>query len=318
MVDMAAKNSKPDRYVLGVSNITPKRGADAKVESCPICGPVSTCVFDPDTNETICKRCGSVISVGRDAMRLDDSTADINTPTPRRELGGYMGGLTGPTKDLDGRMVHDAGGIHRQHTWHNRTAYQDAPDSIRKCHVVIASLTDKLSLPSSVRLDAIDISVRACKMGLTSGRTAAAVAAASVLIASRKAGLPRKLHDVESAADVTKLGMHYRMMCRALGEQPPPPDPSMYLPKTASDLGVPASVSRMAASMLDRLRAGGGTAGRNPTVLAAAAVYAASIVVDPPGVTAEDVGRATGVSTVSIRNCSRYLMKMFDGKHMRV
>lgn len=276
-------------------------------ESCPLSCPTSAgSVYDPDADETVCRGCGSVMDVVRHAGQ-DTAPAGSNTPTPRRELGGYMGGAGGPGTDVDGRAVRDAGGIHRQHTWHNRTAQRGTPDSVRRCMVVIAGLADKLSLPTGVRMDATEMSVRACKIGLTGGRTAAAVAAAAVLLASRKAGLARSLHDVEDAADVTKLGMHYRMLCRGLEEQPPPPSPMMYLPKTSGDLELPPSVERAAARMLTRLQSTGHTAGRSPVVLAAAAVYAASSMLQSPGLSAEAVGRVAGVSSVSIRNTSKLL-----------
>lgn len=288
--------------------------ASQRVDACLLCGPSDAgSVYDPDTDETVCRGCGTVIQMmwGADAHYQNTMSSDhysTNTPTPRKELGGYMGGPGGPARDVDGRIVRDTGGIRRQQTWHHRTARRSGvPESVRRCQETITGLADRLALPAGARMDAMDIGARACVRGLTRGRSAIAVAAAAVLLASRKAGLARSMHDVEKASNVDNLGAHYRLLCTKLDERPQPPSPLLYVSKTASDLGLSAAVARAASEMLVRMQASGCTAGRNPIVLAAAAVYAASGKISPPGVTAEEAGRVTGVSSVSIRQGAKAL-----------
>ena len=73
-----------------------------------------------------------------------------------------MGGPGAPARDADGRAVPDAGGVRWQHTWHHRTARRGGvPESIRKRKISMEALADKLSLPSSIRTDAHDISAPA-------------------------------------------------------------------------------------------------------------------------------------------------------------
>ena len=277
-------------------------------ERCPICGPsMPNLVYDPATDETICRGCGTVVQAAWHENRQAGPTPN-STPTPRQELGGYMGGLGASIRDVGGRAVHDVGGIRRQQTWHHRTSRSGGRlESARKCKVLIEALADKLSLPSGVWMEAQDISGRACRLGLTRGRSATHVAAAAVLLAIRKANIARSIQDVEGAANISKLAAHYRTLCHMLAEQPPPPGPSLFVSRTVSNLGLPPAVTHAATSMLLGLQGAGLVAGRSPRVLAAAAVFA---VATKSGcrVSAKAVSRAAGVSSASIRNVSKILL----------
>lgn len=279
------------------------------MNTCPDCGPAAPAIHDPDTDETVCTQCGAVLgSVG--AVPAD--ATDRNTPAPGRELGGYVGGAapTDQTRDAAGGAVGDADGLRRQRRLQHWTMSKaGGPGSARTCRTVIGALTAKLSLPAGVRLDAEEMSDRACRLGAANGGTARGLGAAAVLLASRRAGIPRSADEIGEAADVVKIRRYYRRLCRFLGTSPPPPNPDLYVAKTASLLGLPEAVSRRAAGLLARARDGGRTAGKSPMVLAAGAVYLAAGSGGRP-VSAREVAKVAGVSDVSVRNCVVMLRKI--------
>lgn len=277
--------------------------------SCLVCGPATTrTVYDPETGETVCG-CGAVMPQAAEGIASMDSWEETaNSPTPGRELGGYVGGPAGPTRDHGGRRVRDSDGARRQQTWHHRSMrIGGAPESVRRCRIMVTTLSDKLALPAGVAADAVSLGERACLAGMPRGRAVELLAAAAVLLAVRRAGVARNIEDVEMAANVTRLGSHYRALCWKIGECPPPPSPLTYLPKVAAALGLTAAASRVAAEILARCQAGHLTAGRDPAVLAAASLYVAAPMVGRDDISAETVGKAGGVSAVSIRHVAAIL-----------
>lgn len=282
--------------------------------NCPLCGPSAPgLVYDPNTDETVCRQCGAVLEnpPASSFLQLGDVAAgNQNTPTQGQELGGHMGSALGPAKDAGGRVVEDPHGIRRQRKWQQRTARRagGTSDSHRAGASLIRTLADKLSLPVCVISDATVIYNRACKMRLPQGRTVAVVAAASVMMAARRAGLPRRASEIEEAVNVHNLAYHYRVMCRRMDMSPPPPNPDIYVTRTVSTLALPAAAARRASDILARARTAGATAGRNPAVLASAAILIASAVLkNCPEVSADTVASAAGVSPASSRQCAAAL-----------
>lgn len=270
---------------------------------CRFCGPAAPVAHDTDTGERACARCGTVLSPVEEPRRDDDQ----NTPSPGGALGGYMGGSAGASRDAAGNAVTDAYGITRQRMWQFRTiARAGGPESVRRSEPMVQALADKLSLPGCIRIDAIGICDRACRLGLARGRGSRAIAAAAVLLAARRAGLPRRMSDVAEAADVSRLKKHYSAVCRELGTGPPPPRPDLYVTRVASGMGLPESVARAASELLARASGRGLTVGRDPAVLSAAAVHAAA---EDAGMRPNlaDAARASGISAPSVSHCSRML-----------
>ena len=280
--------------------------------NCPACGlSGSEHVFDQDTGETVCGRCAAVVDAP-DQSAAEVGIAGLNTPTPRQELGGYVGSATGMPRDATGKTIDDVYAMRRQRKWQHRTASQAAgPESIRMGDLMIRTLADKLSLPDNVRLDAAAICRRACKEGLARGRTVGAVAAASMMLAIRISGIPKTATEVEEAANIRRLPTHYRMLCKNLGMYAPPPNLNTHITRIASTLGLTAAVTGRAVTILDDATNRGLTGGRSPKVVAAAVVALASKVVKND-VSMEAVAKAAGVSAPGVRQCVATLRRDCD------
>lgn len=280
---------------------------------CPYCGPANV-VRDTHSGEDACARCGTVL--GDSGAPLQDTNGQ-NTPTPDNGLGGYMGGPAGASRDAAGLTVPNMKDVTRMRMWQFRTISRSGgPISIRRGEAVIRTLSDKLSLPACVRLDAIGICDRACRLGMAKGRGAAAVAAAAVLLAVRRADMPRRSSEIETAADIRGLDRHYSALCKRLETGPPPPRPDLYVAKVASGIGLPESVARKATGILDAARESGITAGRDPAVLAAGAVHAAAVTLGHKASRAK-IARAGGVSVPAVSYCSKIMLDAAAARRFR-
>lgn len=107
--------------------------------------------------------------------------------------------------------------------------------------------------------------------------------------------------DNVSRVEQQKLERAYRYIVRELDLEVQPADPTDYLPRLASELGVSERVVQRARKLLQAPDDPGVHAGRNPVGLAAAALYAAALLCDEK-VTQREVGSVADISQVTIRN----------------
>jgi transcription initiation factor TFIIB len=98
-----------------------------------------------------------------------------------------------------------------------------------------------------------------------------------------------------------ELTRTYRYIIRELELEVKPADPEHYIPRFASDLGLSEEAERRARDLLDHGREEGLISGKSPVGLAAAAIYAASLLTNQK-LTQNEVGNVADVSEVTIRN----------------
>ncbi|MFB6202021.1 MAG: transcription initiation factor IIB 2, partial [Halorhabdus sp.] len=78
-------------------------------------------------------------------------------------------------------------------------------------------------------------------------------------------------------------------------------DPASYVPRFASDLDLSEEAERQARDLLENAKQEGVHSGKSPVGLAAAAVYAASLLANEK-VTQNEVSEVANISEVTIRN----------------
>jgi transcription initiation factor TFIIB len=170
-----------------------------------------------------------------------------------------------------------------------------------------------LGLPENVRETASVIYRRALDEDLLPGRSIEGVATASLYAAARQAGTPRSLDEVANVSRVEKseIARTYRYVVRELSLEIEPADPKSYVPRFASDLDLSDESERRARSLLDSAQAAGIHSGKSPVGLAAAAVYAASLLTNEK-VTQNEVSEVADISEVTIRNRYHELLEAED------
>jgi transcription initiation factor TFIIB len=194
--------------------------------------------------------------------------------------------------------------MQRLRTWNERFRTRDSKErNLKQALGEIDRMASALGLPENVRETASVIYRRALDEDLLPGRSIEGVATASLYAAARQANTPRSLDEVSNVSRVGKdeIARTYRYVVRELGLEIEPADPKSYLPRFASDLDLSDEVERRARQLLDSAAEAGVHSGKSPVGLAAAAIYAASLLCNEK-VTQNEVSEVANISEVTIRN----------------
>jgi transcription initiation factor TFIIB len=204
--------------------------------------------------------------------------------------------------------------MQRLRTWNERFRTRDSKErNLKQALGEIDRMASALGLPETVRETASVIYRRALAEDLLPGRSIEGVATASLYAAARQAGTPRSLDEIEHVSRVDKMELTrtYRYVVRELKLEIQPADPEQYVPRFASDLGLSDEAERRARELLKNAKEQGLHSGKSPVGLAAAAVYAASLLTNEK-VTQSEVSDVANISEVTIRNRYKELLEADD------
>ena len=173
--------------------------------------------------------------------------------------------------------------------------------------------SSRLGIPRSVREDTALIYREAARKNIVRGRSIEGMVAASVYTACRRCGVPRTLDEVSQASKITKkkIGKNYRFLARELKIKLMPTSPADYVPRFASKLGLSGITEAKAIEIIQKLYNNGLITGREPTGIAAASLYVASVLSGEKK-TQRDVAEIAGVTEVTIRNRYKELSEQLD------
>jgi transcription initiation factor TFIIIB Brf1 subunit/transcription initiation factor TFIIB len=182
----------------------------------------------------------------------------------------------------------------------------------------IGALSRKLSLPDVVT----DEAVRICKNGLerthVKKKPVVHLSASSLYAACRRSEVPTTLEDVAWASGMRKrdVARWYRLLVNDLDLSVPVMDPSECLSRLASKARVEPKVEADAREVLSRASRMGITGGVNPTGLAAAALYLASLL-NGRWMTQSRMADLAGVREVTVRSQYKRLRPLFGPPRVR-
>jgi transcription initiation factor TFIIB len=294
--------------------------ADERVR-CPDCGTPARA--DEAQGERVCPDCGLVVDADIVDQGPEWRAFDASERAERRRVGAPQTELLhdrGLSSTIDWRN-RDASGkqlsqrkrqqMQRLRTWDERFRARDSRDrNLKQALGEIDRMAAALGLPDTVRETASVVYRRALERDMLPGRSIEAMATASLYAAARQSGVPRTLDEFEpvSRVDRTEFARAYRYILEELGLAMAPPDPGEFLPRYASRLEVTDDIRRRAAELLEAGKQEGVYSGKSPGGLCAAALYAASVLVNDR-ITQEDVSDALDVSAVTIRKRYRELIE---------
>jgi len=309
MTDTSTRN-RAERRTRDESETTDETAA----LDCPECG--GDLEADAAQGETVCADCGLVVEEDEidrgpewrafDAAEKDEKSR-VGAPTTKMmHDDGLSTNIGWRNKDANGRSLsaRKREKMQRLRTWNERFRTRDAKErNLKQALGEIDRMASALGLPENVRETASVIYRRALDEDLLPGRSIEGVATASLYAAARQAGTPRSLDEIAAVSRVgkTEVARTYRYVVRELGLEVQPADPESYVPRFASDLDLNDGVERRARELLRNAKEEGVHSGKSPVGLAAAAVYAASLLTDDQ-VTQSSVGEVADVSEVTIRN----------------
>jgi transcription initiation factor TFIIB len=289
-------------------------------EQCPECS--GNLVSDAEHGETVCEGCGLVveedeIDPGPEWRAFDsrerDKKARVGAPTTNMMHDkGLSTNIGWQNKDAYGNSLssRQREKMQRLRTWNERFRTRDSKErNLKQALGEIDRMASALGLPKNVRETASVIYRRALEENLLPGRSIEGVATASLYAAARQVGTPRSLDELTTVSRVERIELTrtYRYIVRELQLEIQPADPKSYIPRFVSELDLSDEIERKARDLLDSGRDAGLVSGKSPVGLAAAAIYAASLVTNET-VTQSQISEVTGVSEVTIRNRYRGLL----------
>jgi len=291
------------------------------VDTCPECG--GKLVNDEEHGETICSECGLVIEEdgidrGPEWRAFDSAEKDqksrVGAPTTNMMHDkGLSTNIGWQNKDAYGNSLssRQRQKMQRLRTWNERFRTRNSKErNLKQALGEIERMSSALGLPKEVRETASVIYRRALSEDLLPGRSIEGVATAAVYAAARQMQTPRSIDEVANVSRIDEMEFKrtYRYIVRELSLEVAPADPASYVPRFASELDLNDEVERQARKLLSDAQEKGVTSGKSPVGLAAAAIYAASLLVNQK-VTQSQVSDVTDVSEVTIRNRYQELLE---------
>ncbi len=286
---------------------------DAVTAKCPTVGckgaPIIT---DTSSGEIICGSCGFVLlerSVDPNPEHIADASEFVTKARtgPEQSLAMYDMGMMTVISDKDA-MGHSLSSymkntFGRLKVLNNRSRTTSSNRTLRSALLLLYSLKTRLGLPDSAVENSAYLYRKAMQKRITIGRSAKGIMCASIYLACRQTDIPRSLVDISRAANVNKkeISQACRNLIEKLEMSLDPSNPAEFVTKIAHEANISEKTQRDALKIILQLSEKGTTAGKNPMALAAATLYL-SCVLNGEKKTQFEIAKASGITSVTIRN----------------
>ncbi len=296
--------------------------------TCPECGS-KTLFKDMQIGEAVCHNCGLVI---RDTMlnpgpewRAFTSQERQSKPRngPPSLYSHYDKGLSTEikiNKDAFGRPLPSKTKrqMWRLRKWHIRARiHESKARNLMHAMNELQRLAQKLHIPSSVRETASLFYRKAFNKNLVRGRCIVSIMAAALYAACRFTKTPRTLKEIADASikDRKELSRCYRLLLKRLDIKMPINDPIDYVIKIAGKARASTETQGLAARIVRKAKRKHITSGKDPSGLAAAALYMASQMTNDK-LTQNELSKAANITQVTIRNRKKELRRKLKLKQL--
>jgi len=293
---------------------------------CPECRS-SNIVYDGETGECICGECGLVIrqetlDQGPEwrALTLEEKNKKrrAGPPTDYSRYDKGLSTMIQVDRDAFGHplSLETKRQMWRLRRWHIRSRMH-ASQSRNLMHAMneLELLSDRLHVPSSIKEMAAVIYRKALDKDLVRGRSIAGIVAASLYAAIRFIKAPQTLKEVAEASirSEKEIARDYRLLIRRIDMKMPVDNPLEYVSKIAERAGISGETLGLAIRIVRDAQQKHVTTGKDPSGLAAAALYIACRM-KKEKVNQRVLSQAADVTEVTIRNRKRELAKALNLK----
>ena len=282
---------------------------------CTLCGSTKIETHD---NEIVCKKCGYVIGF-EDIEEFDtrNFNAKINRTTYDSGLSSYIdsSGKDATGKSIKDRRFSEKGYLFKFNSQLKKTSKERNLTIALK---LLDILIQKLSLSDVIHDETIRLYTKAVNKKLIRGRTIRGMVAASIYAVTRQSpDTSKSLIEISRAANMKRKDLQscYRLLHEKLPNAVKPglPDPEQKLGKIFKGISISGLkaglVERTARKILQDAKKTGVTAGKDPTGLAAAAIYLACKKHDIRK-TQRTMAIAAELSEITLRNRANDLKKL--------
>ncbi len=285
-------------------------------------GPLVT---DNVRGEILCASCGAVIT-----DRTEDSGSEQRSFTPddyanstRTGLGSALSIHDKGLSTIIGHTDKDASGnsistymkytFNRLRTWDSRSKSSSAERNLRSAFVIMGTIQPKLDVSDAVVERAAYLYRKALTKNIIRGRTISGTILSALYVACRESGVPRTLQDVSDAGNISfkNLSRHYRVFVKALELHVDSLNPSEFVSKIGTSVGLSEKAKRDALDIIEKAKQKGIVDGKNPVSLAATALFLSAILNEEKA-TQDKIAQASGISSVTIRNVAKVIRKSLE------
>ena len=289
-----------------------------QMQKCPDCKS-NEFIEDATRGEVVCAKCGLVlkeemIDTGQEWRAFDTEQMS------KRARGGAPLTFTKHDKGLTTEIGKGLGELYkvpakkraqyyRLTKWHKRLI-KSKDRNLSFALSELQRIVSFLNLPRTIHERIARYYEEAVNKGLVRGRSIESVIAALTYAVSREFDSPRTLDEISEASGVEKreIGRTYRYIARELGIRILPADPTTFVPRFTSMLGLSDRVQAKALEILKKATKHDITSGKGPTGVAAAAIYVATVLIGEKR-TQREVADIVGVTEVTIRNRYKELIE---------
>lgn len=288
-----------------------------ETDICPECGGNVVASSESGFEERACEDCGlieetSTIDHGPEWRAYNATEREQKRRTgPSTETPLYEGSMTTniswQDQDAKGNALSDDQRIRMSRLRQRNRMFKqkDGAESLQTALGEINRMGSALGVSKSTRETGAVIYRRAREEDLIIGRTIEALAAGALYAALRMGGYPQTLKKVQSVSrspSQRKVYRAYTLLQREFGLEIRPESPSQYISQIRSELGVPLVYETEAKDLIEAIDPVK-LSGHNPTISAAAALYAAGIThPELPLLRQIDIADAADCQEVSVRN----------------
>ena len=180
---------------------------------------------------------------------------------------------------------------------------------------LIEKVSRELNLPPFVVLEAKNIAEKAIREEVAFGFRPEDIAAVSLYVACRRHKVPVLMREVVLVAksDRRRALSLYKRVLEHLGVTVTLPKPEDHLYYLAEKLNLDKDIVEHAARIINEANKTGFSVGKNPRVLAAAAIYTASVLANKP-LPVKNLASISKVTSVAIRLLSKKLSELLGFK----
>lgn len=285
-------------------------------QKCIRCGKILR-VSDEETGEIICGACGYVISeqIANTTPEWNSFSDEVskqrtgsNISLARHDMG--LSTIINPiNRDASGKPLSAAmkSTVKRLRVWEKRSGKPTDKNFIH-AFAEIERIKDKLVVSDAVVEKAAYIYRKIVEHKITKGRNISTFVAASLYAACRITETPRTIKDMQKATNVSRkdLTKYYRLIIREFDLQMPVIDPVQCVARIANNAGVSEKTRRFAIDIIHKAKQYGILEGKDPTCIAATAIYLAGKKMKE-FLSQRKIASAADITEITIRNRTKGL-----------